>query len=285
MAKLLPIGTYIRVVEPGEYARPPYVGVIVGYDMGRTKYELGLRYGGWGEWLFLKGGSWTFPSWTTEITEAEAKLIPQRPIADVSGDPINVAALNALCDAATPGPWEIADEIDGWRRGRRTVVKAGVPGGASRKRVVTVDQTRDHHDKDAEDNVAFIAAARTALPALLAEVERLQAALVATRKPAPDPEHPERLAAAHQVIEGLRARERERVRTAVVEALRYVRVNWISDTYLINDSGGRQIAEDLASAEELTRLWDMEPGWCCPFCEEVECDSDCPLARVRGELG
>lgn len=94
----------------------------------------------------------------------------------------------------------------------------------------------------------------------------------------------ERLAAAHQVIEGLRAREHERVRTAVADTLRYARVNW-GPLESVDHPRLRTLIEDLASAEELTRLWDMEPGWCCPFCEEVECDSDCPLARVREELG
>jgi hypothetical protein len=88
----------------------------------------------------------------------------------------------------------------------------------------------------------------------------------------------DRLQLARQVIERLHARERERVRTAVVETLRYARVYWVPE-----DARALTFVEDLASAEELTRSWDMEPGWCCPFCEEVECDSDCPLAGVRGE--
>lgn len=91
----------------------------------------------------------------------------------------------------------------------------------------------------------------------------------------------ERLAAAHQVIEGLRIREHERVRTAVADALRYARVNWTRNEPCPEM---RTLIEDLASAEEATRSWDMEPGWCCPFCEEVECDGDCPLARVRERL-
>lgn len=64
--ELLPVGTVVLVTEPArgdDAARPPYVAKIVGYDMGRTKYEIGVRFGGWGEWLFLEGGSWTFPSW------------------------------------------------------------------------------------------------------------------------------------------------------------------------------------------------------------------------------
>lgn len=93
----------------------------------------------------------------------------------------------------------------------------------------------------------------------------------------------DRLQLAHQVIDRLHVRERERVRTAVVDTLRHVRVNWTRDD---NDPCDqvRTIIEDLASAEELTRNWDMAPGWCCPFCEEVTCDSDCPLAPMRNEL-
>jgi hypothetical protein len=92
----------------------------------------------------------------------------------------------------------------------------------------------------------------------------------------------DRLQLALQVIERLHAREHERIRTAVADALRYARVNWTRNEPCAEV---RTLIEDLASAEEATRSWTPEPGWCCPFCEEVECDSDCPLARVREELG
>jgi hypothetical protein len=72
----LPVGTYVRVTENWEDARSPYIGRVVGYDMGRTKYEIGIRYGGWAEWLFADGGSWAFPSWVEEINEAEATQLP-----------------------------------------------------------------------------------------------------------------------------------------------------------------------------------------------------------------
>lgn len=52
--------------------------------------------------------------------------------------------------AATPGPWTQDEEVDGWRAGRQTVVRA------DRFRVVTVDQTRQHHPAG-EENVAHIA--------------------------------------------------------------------------------------------------------------------------------
>lgn len=84
MSALLPVGTYVLVRDPGcrtetgvQILDPvEYYAVIVGYDMGRTKYEAGRRYGGWGEWLFLKGGDWPFPSWCTEVTEEEARRLP-----------------------------------------------------------------------------------------------------------------------------------------------------------------------------------------------------------------
>lgn len=61
--------------------------------------------------------------------------------------PDRLAELKRLCEAATPGPWEAnMDQVwcDGW----------------------LADVHRD-------ENAAFIAAARTALPGLIAEVERL----------------------------------------------------------------------------------------------------------------
>lgn len=69
MTALLPVGAYVRVTEPD---RLPYVAKVVGYDMGRTKYEVGRRYGGWGEWLFCDGGTWVFPGHAKQISEQEA---------------------------------------------------------------------------------------------------------------------------------------------------------------------------------------------------------------------
>lgn len=88
MSKLLPVGAYVLVKDPGcrdsvtgEQIMKPceYYAVIRGYDMGRTKYEVGVRFPGWGRWLFTKGGSWTFPAWCTEVTEEEVNHIPERP--------------------------------------------------------------------------------------------------------------------------------------------------------------------------------------------------------------
>lgn len=81
---------------------------------------------------------------------------------------LDLDALKAAYLDTTPYKWVVAEEIDGWRAGRMTVVKAGD------RRVVTVDQTRPHHDGGAEANIAFIVAAHEAFPALLAEIERLR---------------------------------------------------------------------------------------------------------------
>ena len=90
---------------------------------------------------------------------------------------IDMAAARALCDAATPGPWVVGEEIDGVRAGRRTVVR-GQRGSGFNRRIVTVDQTRPH-EEPAEPNVEFIAAARTLIPALL---DALAAAEARTRE-------------------------------------------------------------------------------------------------------
>lgn len=67
--------------------------------------------------------------------------------------------LRALADAATPGPWVFKASGDSLRFSMRRP-----PGGT-----IAVALTAEPEDVD------FIAAARTALPALLDEVERLRA--------------------------------------------------------------------------------------------------------------
>ncbi|AXF51646.1 hypothetical protein CONSTELLA_156 [Mycobacterium phage Constella] len=77
-------------------------------------------------------------------------------------------------EGVTEGPWEVAEEIDGWRAGRPTVIRARNPNpGWEYLRVVTVGQTRPHFGTmrgtkgQDEANVAFIAAARSLVPELL----------------------------------------------------------------------------------------------------------------------
>ena len=90
-----------------------------------------------------------------------------------------------------------------------------------------------------------------------------------------------RLAAALQAVAGLREHENERVRAAVVATLRYAWVNWSHE----GADGVRRVQADfLEEAEELTRNWTIEGGYCCPFCEEVACDAGCPLEPMRGAL-
>lgn len=91
--------------------------------------------------------------------------------------------LRRLLAAATPGPWRVGEEVDGVRAGRMTTVRAP-HGPVGTRRVVTVDQTREHHES-AKANVALIVAAVNALPKLLDDaattrrlVTELRAAMV-----------------------------------------------------------------------------------------------------------
>lgn len=72
----IPDGSYVRVAErlpegAGREARH-YIGRIAGTDMGCSKYQVGVRYAGWGKWLFTDDGAWAFPREVTVISEAEA---------------------------------------------------------------------------------------------------------------------------------------------------------------------------------------------------------------------
>lgn len=74
---LLPIGAYVRVdttkpTADGGMEPETYIGIIRGYDIGRTKYNVGARFQTWGEWKFGDGGWWCFLSEATEITYQEA---------------------------------------------------------------------------------------------------------------------------------------------------------------------------------------------------------------------
>lgn len=85
-------------------------------------------------------------------------------------------AIRAYLDATTPGPWEVGREMDGWRAGRLTVVRAGG------RRVFTVDQTRPHHDDRAEANVEFAVKAHRDMPLLLDELGRVSRELETMRE-------------------------------------------------------------------------------------------------------
>jgi hypothetical protein len=99
--------------------------------------------------------------------------------------------------------------------------------------------------------------------------------------------HPaERLTAALQVIQSLHERSRRRECAAVIATLHYVHTYWVEPGAVGADTATAlaDVVEMLREAEVLVRGWDMEPGWCCPFCEEIQCDDDCPLARMRKEI-
>ena len=70
---MLPVGTIVRVEEPDPHGRPDegaiYWAKVVGYDMGRTKYHLGVEFLP-GQFM-EDGGSWAFPSWVTPDVRTE----------------------------------------------------------------------------------------------------------------------------------------------------------------------------------------------------------------------
>lgn len=72
--------------------------------------------------------------------------------------------LKKLCDAATPGPWEVS-------RDDRTVAY-NVEDSWGRQNWQATN--RWYKNGTVEDDAAFISAARSAVPALIAEIERLR---------------------------------------------------------------------------------------------------------------
>jgi hypothetical protein len=90
--------------------------------------------------------------------------------------PERIAELQALCEAATPGPWNTTHDIDDLARD----VIAGeveIVDGNIRKADWIAEFDRQDGDEDEEvvkgwnrDNAAFCAAARTALPDALADL-------------------------------------------------------------------------------------------------------------------
>jgi predicted phage gp36 major capsid-like protein len=74
--------------------------------------------------------------------------------------PERIAKLRALCEAATPGPWERLD-LD------------GAPTPRVGYRIVSGGIERSHIAAESRKDAALIAAARSALPEALAEIERL----------------------------------------------------------------------------------------------------------------
>ncbi len=85
-------------------------------------------------------------------------------------DLINTAA--TICEAATPGPWEPIDDYDGvaTRHGWRGLSCPSGDGGHGGDGLVFATHEWDVGLKDGD--IEFIAAARTLVPALAAELER-----------------------------------------------------------------------------------------------------------------
>lgn len=73
-------------------------------------------------------------------------------------------AIKARCEAATPGPWEL----------KESQVAPTYYVFGSHSHIATMNGERDFYSNTKPD-AAFIAAARTDIPALIAEVERLRA--------------------------------------------------------------------------------------------------------------
>src|SRR5687768_15286619 len=88
-----------------------------------------------------------------------------------------LAELERLCEAATPGPWYAPEQLGGHVWGDRAL-------GQQSNEILYHHKVADctyHADGGFEQrgqNAAFIAAARTALPELIAEVRRLWAEVV-----------------------------------------------------------------------------------------------------------
>ncbi|MDA8311047.1 MAG: hypothetical protein M0Z46_10635 [Actinomycetota bacterium] len=85
---------------------------------------------------------------------------------------LDLAAIRARCDAATPGPW--AQGMAGYK------LLPEVDYHAAFGFIIVSDDLSDDGQRGVAD-AAFIAHAREDVPALLAENERLREALVAAR--------------------------------------------------------------------------------------------------------
>ncbi len=99
--------------------------------------------------------------------------------------------LDALAQAATPGPWQVRKhpgEFDMVRQAEWTT--CGDPGHwdcAVTQTVHDVSVSHSHLSSDrAMRDAAFIAASRTAIPALVAEVRRLRALVGEDRRASVD---------------------------------------------------------------------------------------------------
>lgn len=118
--------------------------------------------------------------------------------------------LRALCEAATPGPWKpnvwIETDGDEWRatgpgHDEHAHDYGSEPGGPD--------------EKAAQRDAAFITASRTALPALIEEVERLRRVRAATQRELERWKHGQQIEGDYVCPDSLEA---DRLRTLLVEA-------------------------------------------------------------------
>ncbi len=88
--------------------------------------------------------------------------------------PTQIAELEAKCEKATPGPWDIGNEDEVTEGIPHIEIDAGPCPSPAYKCIAHVQSTMDESDDfeltdEDRANAAFIAAARTAIPELLAE--------------------------------------------------------------------------------------------------------------------
>jgi hypothetical protein len=120
MAKdLLPVGTVVQVTQSDRV----FVAKVVGYDMFRTKYQLGARFAGWNEWHFAKDGSWAFLS--------EVETIPNggSEVSNCSGTPDSRGWCPA-CGGGHESAEEMATRLDLTRKTLRLLDR--IHGGKHR---------------------------------------------------------------------------------------------------------------------------------------------------------
>lgn len=79
--------------------------------------------------------------------------------------PDEIARLRALCEKATPGPWK-----QSWTWTGKHSMPMSIETQDEKRVIGTLDEYEDQSGADS----AFIAEARTALPAALVEIERLR---------------------------------------------------------------------------------------------------------------
>ena len=93
---------------------------------------------------------------------------------DTAPHPLNLEAIKARCEAATSGEWEVADQ---WVAGpsRANVNAFRFPERRGSHRSATWEECGGERIAEtSRANAEFIAHARTDVPALVAEVERLR---------------------------------------------------------------------------------------------------------------